>query len=117
MRYAARRRDPQVGYGDLGPKTARGKLITSVFVLYAMVMAAQALGILTAAAIEKAEKLIIQAAMRRYGFCGALFFWQTLDPTKLHQLFIAEKDTAPKVQTAKPGRTRNPTFEPLIGPA
>ena len=68
-------------------------------------------------AIEKAEKLIIQAAMRRYGFWGALFYWKTLDEAKLHQLFIAEKDTAPKVQTAKPGRTRNPTFEPLIGPA
>ena len=55
--HAARLSRLAGGYGDLGPKTPRGKLITCVFVLYAMVMAAQALGILTAAAIEKAEKL------------------------------------------------------------
>merc|ERR1719502_2230587 len=52
-----------VGYGDLGPTTPAGKIVTCFFVLYAMVMAAQALGILTAAAVAKAEKVAALAAV------------------------------------------------------
>ena len=43
-------------------------------------------------AIDTAKKLVIQAAMRRYGFWGALFFWKNVDEENLHQLFIAEND-------------------------
>ena len=51
-----------VGYGDLGPFSARAKVVICFFVLYAMLLAAQALGILTNAALKKAEEVAAAAA-------------------------------------------------------
>ena len=42
-----------VGYGDLGPFSARAKVVICFFVLYAMLLAAQAFGILTNAALQE----------------------------------------------------------------